>query len=328
MKTHTMRRCVLRNSWCVSTALLVVAVFSLPSIVFAQSPTMQEAEALFQNQKWPEAVKAFEAITKAAPTRPRPWFRLGSSLYALGKYQEAIPAFQKAVEIGKNPLAMYDLARAYAKVNEKDKAFELLSQALNAGFYRVSQLNDDADLAALRDDARFKEVVALGERLTKPCLAQPEYKRFDFWAGEWEVFQGGQHAGANSVQRILDSCVLFENWTSDQGPPGKSFNFYDSTTHKWQQTWVDSTGSVLNLFGEFSDKALRYTGQTLDAKGNKTLHKLTFFNLGPDRVRQLWEQSNDDGKTWTTVWDGLYVRKKSPSGDMNSLPRSQLEIRR
>lgn len=30
----------------------------------------------------------------------------------------------------------------------------------------------------------------------------------------------------------------------------------------------------------------------------------------PDRVRQLWESSDDGGKSWTVAFDGLYVRKK------------------
>ena len=38
--------------------------------------------------------------------------------------------------------------------------------------------------------------------------------------------------------------------------------------------------------------------------------RMTFFNLGPDNVRQLGENSNDDGKTWAAVWDATYTRKK------------------
>jgi len=37
---------------------------------------------------------------------------------------------------------------------------------------------------------------------------------------------------------------------------------------------------------------------------------MTFYNLGSDNVRQTTETSSDGGKTWTQVWDGLYVRRK------------------
>ena len=136
--------------------LVVVCVLALTPIARSQSlsPEAAAANASFQAQKWAESAKGYEAITKAQPKNPNAYYRLGVSLHAMGKYQEAIPTLQKAVEIGESPLAMYGLARAHAKLN--DKAFEWLNNALNAGFYRVSQFNDDADLTNLRDDPRFE----------------------------------------------------------------------------------------------------------------------------------------------------------------------------
>jgi hypothetical protein len=53
-----------------------------------------------------------------------------------------------------------------------------------------------------------------------------------------------------------------------------------------------------------------FSGATLQPDGSRLLHRLTFFNLSPERVRQFWEQSTDGGKTWTVAFDGMYVRKK------------------
>lgn len=275
------------------------------------SSSMNEAEALFQAQKWAEAARAFEAITKAEPNNGRAWARLGGSRHALGQYEQAASALLRAVEITKAPVAMYNLARAHARLNDKDKAFEWLNKALNAGFAQVGLLQRDEDLSGLRDDARFKEVLALGERLTKPCLYTPENRQFDFWAGEWDVEMGGQQAGTNSVKQILDGCVLFENWAGARGGTGKSFNFYNAARRKWQQTWVDSTGSVLELAGEYKDGKMMFSGETLRGDGSRMLHRLTFFNLSQERVRQFWEQSTDGGKTWTIAFDGMYIRKKA-----------------
>ena len=116
--------------------------------------------------------------------------------------------------------------------------------------------------------------------------------------------------GTNSVQKIVDGCIIQENWTDTQGGSGKSFNYYNATTGKWYQRWVGSRGGVLELAGEYKDGALRYEGVTIGKNGKKTLERLTFFNLGQERVRQYWEQSSDDGKTWNAVFDGTYVRKK------------------
>ena len=143
----------------------------------------------------------------------------------------------------------------------------------------------------------------------KAC-SMAEHRQFDFWIGDWDVHVGGQQAGTNTIQLILDGCVLQENWTGSKGGTGKSFNVYDSAKGKWQQTWVDSTGNVLELYGEFKDGVMRLTGENV-RNGKKTLQRLSFFPLEKNRVRQLWEQSQDDGKTWSAVFDGLYIRKGS-----------------
>jgi hypothetical protein len=145
----------------------------------------------------------------------------------------------------------------------------------------------------------------------KPCGAKPEYRQFDFWIGEWDVQAGGKQVGTNSVQLILSDCVIFENWTGARGMTGKSFNIYNAAKGKWQQTWVDSTGNVLELYGEFKDGAMRLTGEKHGPKGGKIIDRITFFPLEGGRVRQLWESSQDEGKTWNTVFDGLYIKNKA-----------------
>jgi hypothetical protein len=144
-----------------------------------------------------------------------------------------------------------------------------------------------------------------------PCRSRPEYRQFDFWVGEWDVTNPrGQQAGTNSVQLILGDCVVFENWTGARGSSGKSFNVYNAAKGKWQQTWVDNSGGVLELTGDYKDDQMRFTGETKGAGGKVTLERLTFTRLGDGRVRQFWEQSADGGRTWTVVFDGTYVRKK------------------
>ncbi|HEX8141597.1 MAG TPA: tetratricopeptide repeat protein [Pyrinomonadaceae bacterium] len=305
MKNHLVRMTAL--------ALCVLGLAVAPALAQGQSSpaaNAQEADALFQSQKWADAARAYEAITKSEASNGRAWVRLGVALHHLGRYAQAIEAYQKALAINEqNPRAMYNLACSYARMNERERAFEWLNKAIRAGFAQVALLKSDPDLESLRADARFTEALAVADRVARPCMYAPEYKQFDFWVGEWDVQNNGQRAGTNSVQRILDGCVLLENWTSGSGGTGKSFNFYDAGTGKWQQTWVDSRGSVLNLTGEYKDNALRYTGETIARGGAKTLHRLTFFNLGPQSVRQLWEQSTDGGKTWNVVWDGMYARR-------------------
>ena len=65
--------------------------------------------------------------------------------------------------------------------------------------------------------------------------------------------------------------------------------------------------------------------QTDNEKVNDTLwqiQKMTFYNLGPDKVRQHGETSNNNGKTWTTSFDLEYRRKvNSPTVIIDSILR-------
>ncbi|MEW6208483.1 MAG: tetratricopeptide repeat protein [Acidobacteriota bacterium] len=291
------------------------ATFALFAAMIAFAQSMQEANALFQAQKWNDAAKAYEAITKADSSNGLAWFRLGLSLHSLGQYRKAIDAFAEAQRLNFNaPGAMFRMGRAYAKMGQRDEAFEWLKKAVGAGFTATPQiqlLNSDPDIASLREDGRFKEVMDLVERVSKPCMYSEKARQFDFWIGEWDVQTAqGQRAGTNKIERIEDGCIILENWTGAAGGTGKSLNFYDSAIRKWRQVWVDSFGNMSEFVGEFRDGAMRYEGETHMQGGGKILRRLTFFNLGADRVRQFSERSTDGGKTWTVGYDFTYIRKK------------------
>jgi hypothetical protein len=143
------------------------------------------------------------------------------------------------------------------------------------------------------------------------CLSDPEYRKFDFWIGQWDVQPTGQPraaTGASSrVDQVLGSCVLLENWDPPGQPAGKSFNIYNRATKKWEQYWVDATGRITYYIGEFrADGNLYYEA---DQFGTANKLRMTFFNQGPDQVRQLGHLSTDGGKTWTVSFDLTYVRR-------------------
>lgn len=72
----------------------------------------------------------------------------------------------------------------------------------------------------------------------EPCAGGP-YRDFDFWVGEWDVFNpAGAQVGTNRIELLMDGCVVSENWVNSGGQPGRSINTYDSDTGMWHQTWV------------------------------------------------------------------------------------------
>lgn len=90
---------------------------------------------------------------------------------------------------------------------------------------------------------------------------------------------------------------------------GKSYNVFNATEGKWQQFWVDNQGGVLEFVGDYVPNEMRYTGVSKNAKGETVLHRMTFFSRSKDELRQLWEQSDDGGKSWTVAFDGTYRRE-------------------
>ncbi|MEW6738142.1 MAG: tetratricopeptide repeat protein [Acidobacteriota bacterium] len=277
-----------------------------------QAATAKAADEFFQRKDWNKAVPAYQAITKAEPENGQAWYRLGYALHALGQYREAIEAFQHMLAIRPNPIAMYNIACSYAKLNEKDHAYQWLEKAMQNGFIQLQVLESDADLENLRSDARFSEIQKKMLVKAQPCKFLPEARQFDFWIGEWEVkTQDGRLVGNNSVQLILGDCVIYENWTGTGGGSGKSFNLFNQNRGKWQQTWVDSQGSIIEFVeGEYRDNAMKFRAEIRTQDGNVTLRRLTFYNLDPNRVRQYSEISRDNGKNWQTEYDFYYYRKK------------------
>lgn len=151
-----------------------------------------------------------------------------------------------------------------------------------------------------------------------PCTTNPVYRQFDFWIGQWDVYgKQGKKAGDSKISLILDSCVIFEEWTGTSvfngvTYSGKSFNTYNSASNQWQQTWVDNAGTTTEfLKGKYDDgKMIFETYPFAYSKDTIAIRKLTFFNLGADKVRQLGEISKDNGATWVTEYDLEYRRKK------------------
>lgn len=178
-----------------------------------------------------------------------------------------------------------------------------------------SLFEQDAAFERLRSNPRYQAAIAEMKVSAAPWQypdKHPEYRQFDFWVGEWDVYgQGGAKAGASKIDLILGDCVVLENWTGGAGGEGKSFNKYSPEFKRWEQYWVDAQGSTTFFHGNLEGKNMVYYAETPQPDGSILKRRLTFFNLGPDRVRQFSQKSKDDGKSWQTEYDLIYVRKNS-----------------
>ncbi len=146
----------------------------------------------------------------------------------------------------------------------------------------------------------------------KPCACcDSAFRQFDFWIGTWEVFLvNEQRAGKNTIELIQDSCVLRENWVGAGGTTGTSFSYYDSKTKKWNQLWLDNAGTNLSMSGNFKDNQMVLFTETKYSTKNDVYYKdrITWTKNDNETVRQHWERTVNEGKTWQTLFDGTYKR--------------------
>ncbi|WP_189439813.1 hypothetical protein [Rhodanobacter panaciterrae] len=139
-----------------------------------------------------------------------------------------------------------------------------------------------------------------------------KHHQFNFWIGEWDVTNpAGKAAGHSRIDAILDGCVIMENWTGAGGSNGKSFNIYNTALDRWEQYWVDNGGTRLMLSGNLVNGAMVLEGRQ-DRPDPKTgivqRERITWTPNNDGSVRQHWENSTDNGKSWQTSFDGLYRR--------------------
>lgn len=137
----------------------------------------------------------------------------------------------------------------------------------------------------------------------------PEQRQFDFWIGDWEVLTpAGKVAGHNRIERAHGGCVITEHYTTPRGYSGSSLNAWDAAQRRWQQTWMDSGGLVLNLHGGWDGQHMQLEGEGRDAQGRPQRQRIRWTPNADGTVRQLWEQQGADG-AWVTAFDGLYRRR-------------------
>lgn len=284
---------------------LFLSVFIL-SIAAAQVPT-PEGDALFAKGDWAGAARAFQGAAESHPQDGRAFFRLGSALHHLGKFQEAAYAFEAAVRLDfQAPYAAAAVARSYSAVNDVQKATEWLTRSARAGFAQLAFIDSSPEFSPLKKDARF---AAAHERIrinAKPCTSGAEYKQMDFWLGEWDVEVGGQKIARSRIEKISDGCIVQENWMPFSGLNGKSWNFYNAGTRKWEQVWVGPDGGVLKLEGSWANGKMSFQGFQDQPDGTRSLARLTFTPAENRGVHQVSERSSDGGKTWSVGFDGMY----------------------
>ena len=150
-----------------------------------------------------------------------------------------------------------------------------------------------------------------------PCEDDARFAEFDFWVGAWDVHVGdGTYAGSNSITSDYRKCVLVEDYESAGGFIGMSVNYLDHAQGEWVQIWNDGSGSQINIRGGLTEDGMLLVGTIHYIGNNTTVPFRGLWTPLPDgRVRQFFEQYDEEKEAWTTWFEGFYTRKSVDSAE-------------
>jgi hypothetical protein len=150
----------------------------------------------------------------------------------------------------------------------------------------------------------------------------PQGRQFDFWLGEWNIQQkilradGGwlELPAHTSVTSSMGDCALIEHWKGEveffwegmkhaEPLEALSVRAYDPQSGQWRLHWMSSRAPRFgNAFeGTFKDGRGEFFSTRQGPKGEQK-SRITFSDITEITVHWDLAISNDEGKTWTTIW--------------------------
>ena len=147
-----------------------------------------------------------------------------------------------------------------------------------------------------------------GDSPNSSACSAPEYRQFDFWVGDWDAYdfdKPDKVVAHLRVDRILDGCVLREDYQGTDGHEGQSFTIYDATRKVWHQTWVTNSARLLTIEGNFQNGEMVLSGSDRTADGTAR-HVRGTWKAVSNGVRETAVTSTDGGKTWNPWFDIVF----------------------
>ena len=155
----------------------------------------------------------------------------------------------------------------------------------------------------------FLSVSATGQELG--CEMLPGFNEFDFWVGEWDVFDisGSIQIGSNSVQKLQSGCMISEKWTGTDGQTGSSLNYFNPVTNEWRYVWVSASRFSIDMGGGIRSESMLLEGSIYNFAGAVWNFRGTWTPNSDGSVRQFFEQYNHSSEQWDLWFDRSYKRK-------------------
>jgi tetratricopeptide (TPR) repeat protein len=187
-------------------------------------PIIAKADSLFAVRDWSSASHLYESALTDTTNNSLAWNRFGFANYNLGKYDDALRNYEKSLSQHPAPflrsLVFSRIAKVQAIKNNRQAALLALDSAISLGYNNVGEMDTLADFNSLRNETYFKHLREQVYFNRNPCMADAHAREFDFWVGEWDVYQTGtrNYAGHSLVQLISGGCVCWKIGIARQAP--------------------------------------------------------------------------------------------------------------
>lgn len=253
----------------------------------------------------------FERLSENSATTGQEWFDLAGQAREARVFAIAGKSLEQAGKLEFSPVRLgFERARLLIAKNEPEAAVAELQNLADNGFTTVAFLTGDPIIHSLAGREDYDALTDEMARQAYPCAHKDGFEDFDFWVGKWVVHvANGARAGENVIRKAERGCILIENWTNTAGGTGMSVNFLDLASNEWVQVWNSEGGSQINIRGGLTDDGMRMEGHIhYVANGTTAPFRALWTPLPDGRVRQYFEQSNDDGETWVPWFEGFYTK--------------------
>ncbi len=288
----------------------------------AQTPATDDADQAFRSGRYQLAAESYANRVEAGDEDALAWYRLGYSLHALGKIEEALVAHERAATFaGPNQAtAAYNAACAHALLGHVDPAIDWLQKAVGFGFGSAAQLEVDPDLASLRGDERFnalfKQRVHADTFRYLRAIPKGAPDQFDFWIGEWDTAVWAPNSSNSwapsgsltmKVEPVAGGQALVE-WAEGTMGGGNQLGFsvrvYDPAIEAWTLIlcWPNTNNPFFySMRGGFRHGRGEFVSGLGGAGGGLlSQSKFTFSDAGKDHLRWDGSATADSGRTWNT----------------------------
>lgn len=202
----------------------LLATGSLAHSAFAQdaeknaakaAELLQEGRILLGQEDYGKAAEVLAELVKVDPENALGWQLHGYALHASGKLDAAIKSHKKASKFDSTKgIALYNLACAYSLKKENDKALAYLEKAVDAKFLQTQYYETDTDLDNIRDDKKFKYLLAVvkngGKKPETTTKQDDKKKKFNAKSliGTWKVTSGERSGEKIDATRLPPAITI------------------------------------------------------------------------------------------------------------------------